>query len=402
MNNSIKNTVTRLFDPFKFDLVELTSERVMPSASSETTKEKVIDLSENTVNIIQPQAEIATKRTIIPLPYENEDGYEECDYKKEISSSNVDENNRNKYLIDLSEKISDLDYTLEINGVPTFPRGDIQGVKAKAKQGKTHVILCLMTAMLKGEFLSIKSRLTKPKICYFATEEHLRSLHKLTKKVHQLCGWDIDSNNEVFKVYTLRSQNPKERSEYIEECIWEDEPDVVFIDGIRDLLYDFNNIQESNELVTSLLRISEECDCAIVNVLHTNKGYSDSNMRGHLGTELLNKCSDVFEVEKKDNVFCIKETDCRNISTGEWSFSLDDDGLPQRAIIVTKKEKRGNRKEEIFTIILTDSEPLTYTQLRAKYMEISNFKVDASNKHIIEMTDKGFLIKTNDGKYQLS
>ncbi len=313
-----------------------------------------------------------------------------------------DQESASEFLIDLSESISDLDYTLEINGVPTFPRGDIQGVKAKAKQGKTHVILCLMIALLKGEFLSIKSRVTNPKICYFATEEHLRSLHKLAKKVHKLCGWNLDNNNELFKVYTLRSQNPKERSEYIKECIWEDDPDVVFIDGIRDLLYDFNNIQESNELITSLLKISEECDCAIVNVLHTNKGYSDSNMRGHLGTELLNKCSDVFEVEKKENMFCVKETDCRNIPTGDWSFSLDEDGLPQRAIIVTKKEKKENRKEEIFTTILTDSEPLTYTKLRTKYMEISNFKVDASNKHIIEMADKGFLIKTNDGKYQLS
>lgn len=165
------------------------------------------------------------------------------------STNNVDDDKiqkreKDEFLIDLCEEVSELNYTIEINRIKTFPKGDIQGIKAKAKQGKTHAILCIMIALLRGEFLTIKSLLSNPRICYFATEEHHRSLHQLVKKVHKLCEWDINMNNEYFKVFTLRRQNPKERSEYIEKQIRKNKPDVVFVDGIRDLLYDFNNIQE--------------------------------------------------------------------------------------------------------------------------------------------------------------
>lgn len=56
-------------------------------------------------------------------------------------------------------------------------------------------------------------------------------------------------------------------------------------------------IEESSNVISTLMKASEECT-AIVNVLHTNKGKEDSNMRGHLGTELLNKCSRCMEVKK--------------------------------------------------------------------------------------------------------
>lgn len=305
-----------------------------------------------------------------------------------------------EYLVDLSKPIKGLQYSISINGVPAFPKGDIQAVKARAKQGKTHTILCIMSAFLSGKCLNIESMLVSPTVSYFATEEQEDSVRLLAKKVHTLCDIDCNKNHNRFMVHSLRSVSPKERLEYIENSITQNEPDVVFIDGVRDLLNDFNNIAESNKTISLLMQLSEEYNCAIVCVLHVNK--ADSNMRGHLGTELLNKCSDVLEVEKKDNVFNVKETDCRNISTGEWAFSLDENGLPQKAVHVTKKEKRVNKKEEIFSTILADGKSLRFTDLRAEYMKLSNYKTDASNKHISEMTKKGLLSKTDDGKYQLS
>ena len=321
-------------------------------------------------------------------------------------STNVDskevEVEKDEFLIDLSEEVTELDYTLEINGIPTFPKGDIQGIKARAKHGKTHTLLCLIIALFKGHFLSIKSKIQQPKVCYFATEEHRNSLMLLVRKVHKLCEWNINKNHRSFKVYTLRRQTPKERSEYICMQIRKDKPDIVFIDGIRDLLYDFNNIQESNATITSLLKTSEESHCAIVNVLHTNKGSSDSNMRGHLGTELQNKCSDILEVEKKGSVFCVKETDCRNMLTGKWAFSLDENALPQEAVVIPKKENRVEKMIQAFSTILAKGNVLSFTELKKAYMKISGFKIDAAHKHIGEMTKKGFLKKTSDDRYQLS
>lgn len=324
-----------------------------------------------------------------------------CDTEKAVESAVVNDDLR----VYLSVDYGQIDYTLEINGIGAFPKGDLQAIKAKAKQGKTHLILCFMIALLRGAFLNMKSKIEKPKICYFATEEHKRSVQLLAKKVHRLCGLDTNSLNEQFLVYALRKQNPKERALYIEEKIKSEKPDIVFIDGIRDLVSDFNNIDESNKIIGLLMKLSEEYNCSMVNVIHTNKSYSDSNMRGHLGTELLNKCSDVLEVEKKGDVFNVEETDCRNIATGKWAFNLDDSGLPQKAEIETPQSKTEQRIENMknhFTKALSNGKILTFTELRDTYMLISGVKIDAANKHVSEMTKEMFLTKTTDEKYKLA
>lgn len=311
---------------------------------------------------------------------------------------------KDEFIVDLSEDYGELEFTLEINGVCAFPKGDLQVIKAKAKQGKTHVILCIMIALLRGCFLNIKTRVSNPKVCYFATEEHKRSVQLLAKKIHKLCDWSTAVANDKFLIYSLRKQTPKERTAYIEMQIQEQKPDMVFIDGIRDLVNDFNNIEESNKIINLLMRLSEENNCAIVNVIHTNKSYSDSNMRGYLGTELLNKSSDVLGVEKRDDVFTVEETDCRNVATGKWAFKLDENGLPHQAEVEPKKSKAEKRIEVMkrhFAEILTGVAPLTFTELRNKYMPIAKVKIDAANKHIGEMVQIDFLKKGDDEKYQL-
>ena len=312
---------------------------------------------------------------------------------------------RDRFLIDLSKPYPKIEYTMKINGIVTFPKGNLQAVKAKAKNGKTHTIACLMTALLRGEFLAIESLIDSPKICYFATEEHISSVFNLNKKVHKLCDWDTESSHERFRVYSIREAEVEERITYIEQEIMTEEPDIVFLDGIRDLLIDFNNIRESHEVVNRLMQLSGIYNCAIVCVLHTNKGTSDFNMRGHLGTELLNKSSDVLEVGKQDDIFVVQETESRNMETGTWAFCFDEKGILKKAEIQDKKEKKAGQRiekmEECFSKILTEDKILSYSDLRRKYMSLANVKTDAANKHIKEMTESEFLKKREDGKYEL-
>ena len=311
-----------------------------------------------------------------------------------------------KYLIDLSKAYPEIEYTLQINGINTFPKGDLQAIKAKAKQGKTHVNICLTTALLRGEFLAIKSLIDDPKVCYFATEEQNRSVQKNNRKVHKLCGWDTGHSDERFKVYALREVETTERITIIEEVIKAKEPEIVFIDGIRDLLIDFNNIQQSHEIISRLLRLSGTYNCAIVCVLHTNKSSSDFNMRGHLGTELLNKSSDVLEVEKTDSNFIVRHSDSRNMETGMWAFCFDEEGLLKEGEVQDKRqgkaEQRTEKMEACFSKILNEDKILSHADLGRKYMALSGYKIDAATKHIGEMTDRGFIKKREDGRYELA
>jgi len=339
--------------------------------------------------------------------YTNDSSEQEKPVEVDTAASNKQSYECDNYLIDLSKKYPKIEYTMEINGIVTFPKGNLQAIKAKAKSGKTTLNICLTTAILRGEFLSIKSLIKDPKICYFATEEHISNVAENNKKTHQLCNWDTERSNERFRVYTIREVETIKRISIIEEALEKEKPDIVVLDGIRDLLIDFNNIQQSHEIITRLLHFSGKYNCAIVCVLHTNKSYSDSNMRGHLGTELLNKSSDVFEVEKRrENNFVVTHTDSRYKETGEWAFRFDEDGLLIAGEIQNKTQNKPEqgivKMEQYFSKIFTENKSLSNSDLKKEYMALSGLKESAANKHIREMTEKGFLKKGEDGNYELA
>ena len=61
------------------------------------------------------------------------------------------------------------------------------------------------------------------------------------------------------------------------------------VDGIRDLVNDINDGVLAQEVMEELLHLATERNCCIVCVLHQNKGSEDHNLRGWIGTELMNK-----------------------------------------------------------------------------------------------------------------
>jgi hypothetical protein len=77
------------------------------------------------------------------------------------------------------------------------------------------------------------------------------------------------------------------------------------VDGLVDLLQDFNDVKEATGLVNDLMEICEETGCAVVSTLHVNpgpqKGKESDKGRGHLGTMLEQK-SETILLLKKDMV----------------------------------------------------------------------------------------------------
>jgi hypothetical protein len=117
-------------------------------------------------------------------------------------------------------------------------------------------------------------------------------------------------------------------------------PDIVFIDGIRDIIGDFNDNQSSAALVNDLMEIAQSRNICIWNALHLNPrpGNDDeSKMRGHLGTELGNKVSDTLvSIKAKSQTgvtFTVKQNDARGKDLEDWQFEIVDDagalGIPK-------------------------------------------------------------------------
>ena len=87
----------------------------------------------------------------------------------------------------------------------------------------------------------------------------------------------------------------------IETVIRRDRPDIIFIDGIRDLVFDFNDIKECTIIVNWIMFLVDKYNCHISLVLHQNPSDSNSKGRGHLGTELDNKCESAIVVAKDED-----------------------------------------------------------------------------------------------------
>jgi RecA-family ATPase len=208
--------------------------------------------------------------------------------------------------------------------ISIFTRANISAIIGKAKSRKTFCNTILSAALIIGEFCNkIFASIKKPlKVVYFDTEQGRGRAQKVLKRIIALSG-----NINQIDMISMRPYATIERVEIIDEYLKTHKPDVAFIDGIRDLIMDFNNLSQSTELMTSLLRWSETHDCHICCVLHMNK--ADGNARGHLGSELMNKAESVIAIDmiEGSQYSDIKSVYMRDGDFESFQFTISD-GLP--------------------------------------------------------------------------
>jgi hypothetical protein len=173
---------------------------------------------------------------------------------------------------------------------------------------------------------------------------------KVLRRVHWLCDEPMDAPfpDDRFAVLWLKNipndDNAKayrKRYELIRMAIDAIQPDVVFIDGIRDLLSSINDEESGTQILSELASIAEERRMCIWNALHQNPRINsdgeDSKMRGWIGTELGNKVSDTLISIKSKTAngvtFTVKQQDARGKDIDDWKFEITDDagnlGVPR-------------------------------------------------------------------------
>ena len=266
------------------------------------------------------------------------------------------------YWLDPREDYPEPYYMLEYNGVPFSTIGGIQAISGQKKNGKSFVLTQLMAAILGNGSdrtrqylpgLQVPERTVKyighePKVLYVDTEMEKLNSAKVLRRVHWLCGWDMKIPNERFNVLWLKNmprdgqeEAHKRRYRLICNAIDATNPDIVFIDGIRDLLSSINDEQTAVAILESLSSMAEERRMCIWNALHQNPRINsdgeDAKMRGWTGTELGNKVSDTFISIKNKSAsgvtFTVKQQDARGRDVDDWKFEVTDDagalGVPR-------------------------------------------------------------------------
>ena len=255
-----------------------------------------------------------------------------------------------------------MDFLFRLFDKPCFPRRELVAITGKAKSGKTFVTSMLMACCNMRNVLSFHREHEPPlRVLWYDTEQSdestqdilknrvFRMIHK-TNTNHTNITNDKDSLDlfhscseeksvssvqsvveKTFDVFNVRAVEWKQRRALLTEAVAYYRPDLVIVDGIRDLVNDINDGVLAQEVMEELLHLATQAECCIVCILHQNKGSEDHNLRGWIGTELMNKAFEVYACEKlmPERIFKVEQTLTRKYDIEQsLYFEVNEQGLP--------------------------------------------------------------------------
>ena len=294
-------------------------------------------------------------------------------------------------------------YSLTIGGIGTLPLGDIAAIKAKSKNGKTYLASIFGASVHGSDAFGMQSQVRGSTVLYFDTEQNERNTARVLRRMNALCGYDTKVTKQEVRAYSIRRIDTASRWAYITEQVNMRNPSVIIIDGIVDLVKDFNDPIESKEFVSNLLKFAQERDISIICILHTNKAKEDNNMRGHLGTILEQKAADIFEVVRNGSTFTVKESECRNQPIEEFSFVLDNDGMPRPSStpIPLSQQMRDNEITQTLKKVFENETTLQYNEIVRRYEKFAVCCQKTAKNRIKVALANNYLNQLENGGYEL-
>ena len=222
-----------------------------------------------------------------------------------------------------------MEFLFQLFGKPCFPRRELVAITGKAKSGKTFVTSMLMACCQSRDVLAFQRIGDEPlRVLWYDTEQSDESTQDILKnRVMRM----VDGDGKLFDIFNVRGVAWKERRDLLREAVTRCKPDLVIVDGIRDLVNDINDGVLAQEVMEELMHLATEHNCCIVCVLHQNKSGEDHNLRGWIGTELTNKAFEVYACEKllPQRIFKLEQTQTRKYDIERTMyFEVGDDGLP--------------------------------------------------------------------------
>lgn len=245
----------------------------------------------------------------------------------------------NELFIDPNEEIQHPPVSLSFGehtmGGVTYPTpistyGNIVFVQAPPKSTKTFFVSLLSASYLGGDSngytKEIKGHRDGKCLLHFDTEQGRFHAQRVFKRVLRMTGL----TNECYHTYGLRGLDYNKRIDFIDYCLSRrvDNPGLVIIDGVADLVSDVNNIDESNKIIQKLMAWTLQYNCTILTVIHSNHGTDKAT--GHLGSALYKKSETAIQLKPNfdEGYIEVKCKESRNFPFNTFSYKIDNYGLP--------------------------------------------------------------------------
>ena len=313
---------------------------------------------------------------------------------------------KRQYNPDYIPKKEDIIFTI---GTPARTTGSLENfltLSGLPKAGKsTFVAAIVASAFVPYDIFTMKIHLPKDrkKICYFDTESSDYDFYRQINKIKNFA--EIAALPDYFNAYQVREDGSGIIRKMIEEYLSKNEDcSVIIIDGLLDLLVNYNDERESSLLTKWLKKITKVYNVLLITVLHQSK--SNLSTTGHIGS-----ASDRFAQSTLD-IVKDKERNCYVLTSRFMRSDMDFDpitlmnfnGVFQQVETEVKKDstKKASDLNEMEskalcnTIVLV---PTNYNDIISEIIERTATS-KAYAKNLIKIwISKNWILKGADNKY---
>lgn len=235
-----------------------------------------------------------------------------------------------KLYLDFTKPYTRPNFALSWNGQRFARLGDVQVITGQAGHGKSMLFSQIITAILKGEFGGLRYELSdiipKPKILLIDTEQSENDVIEGKNRIMDLCDFDLEQSRDDFKIIMLRDTDTAlDRWRMTLKAIYEMQPNFVILDGLLDVVKDFNNQEQCAEIIYKCLQVASQYKASMMCVLHQNP--LTQKLVGHLGSAAMRKVSDLLAVSKDKSkgeiTFKVSQVKARgHHDIDDWQFRV--------------------------------------------------------------------------------
>ena len=260
--------------------------------------------------------------------------------------------------LDFDEPYRPPRYTMERDGVPFADVGELHIISGKPGNGKTGLMSQVEAATLGRQFGNTLARdvghivrdekgdivtgddhrpmfQQRPtRILHIDTEQGKDDTIAFKNRVISMSGVPKDEAKEHFFILRLRdTELAQERWRKILKAIYVVQPTDIFLDGMLDIVEDYNDQKECQPIIRKCMMLATYYDTSLWAVLHENPMVD--KLVGTLGSITQRKVSEIFTVIKvkqadlKENdrradlpeiYFRVKQNKARGRDVADWLF----------------------------------------------------------------------------------
>ena len=286
--------------------------------------------------------------------------------------------------LDFDEPYRPPRYTMERNGVPFADVGELHVISGKPGNGKTGLMSQLEAATLGKRFGNTTARdvghivrredgsiltgddnrplfrVMPTRILHIDTEQGKDDTIAFKNRVISMSGVEPQEAKQHFFILRLRdTELAKDRWKKILKAIWQVQPTDIFLDGMLDIVEDYNDQKECQPIIRKCMMLATHYDTSLWAVLHENPMVD--KLVGTLGSITQRKVSEIFTVikvkqsdlkehDRKPTLppiyFRVKQNKARGKDVEDWFFhyisveggwgqpkEINDEAAPQQAAI---------------------------------------------------------------------